>query len=137
MRQKGAMNMTPKKRRILVCDDDADFVAGVSQTLSQAGYEVGVAYNGRECIESVFSRRPDLVVLDVMMATLADGFEVSRELRNCELTKHIPIVMVTAINKTADLQFSPDDTWLPVDSFIDKPPDPARLLSEVRRLLPE
>jgi two-component system alkaline phosphatase synthesis response regulator PhoP len=129
--------MPTRKKRILVCDDDADLVAQVSTLLEAAGYEVETAYNGRECVESVLSRHPDLVVLDVMMANLSDGFEASRELRNCELTKQVPIVMVTAINKKADLQFSPDDTWLPVDSFIDKPADPARLLAEIRRLLAE
>ena len=127
--------MEKKKKRILVCDDDGDYVDIVSALLQNNGYEVDVAYNGEEGLQKVKEVAPDLVILDVMMSTRSEGFNVSRELRNSEQTKSIPIIMVTSVNETVPFRFEPDETWLPVDSFLEKPADPKRLLEEVRKKL--
>ncbi len=119
------------RRSILLVDDDADFVAANRQVLEDAGYEVLSAYNGEECIEKARAHRPDLIVLDVMMTRTGEGFDVSRELRNSELTRDIPILMVTSINATVHMHFGPDDTWVPVDEFIEKPLSPRKLLEAV------
>ena len=97
------------------------------------GYAVAVAYSGAECLEKARAERPDLIVLDVMMATRSEGFNVSRDIRNSEFTKDIPILMVTSVNQTVPYKFAPDDTWLPVDAFIEKPVSPERLLAEVAK----
>ena len=123
------------KKKILLVDDDADFVNLHKAALERNGYEVAVAYNGNECLEKVLIEEPDLIVLDVMMATKSDGFNVSRELRNSEQTKHIPQLMVTSINETTTFRFERDETWLPVDALIDKPLEPQQLLAEVEKLL--
>ena len=127
--------MGKKNKTILVCDDDRDFVEVVSVLLKEKGYDVVAAYNGEECLGSVQEDQPDLILLDVMMATTTDGFNVSRELRNSEQTKAIPIIMITAVNETVPYKFEPDDTWLPVDTFIEKPVEPERLLAEIRQKL--
>ena len=94
---------------------------------------LSAAYSGAEGLEKVLIDKPDLIVLDVMMASQGEGFNVSRELRNSEQTKHIPQLMVTSVNKTVTFTFEPDETWLPVDAFMDKPLQPEQFLSEVRR----
>jgi CheY-like chemotaxis protein len=127
--------MTAKKKKVLLVDDDADFVEMNKAVLEKNGYEVIAAYNGAECLEKTRSARPDLIVLDVMMATKSEGFNVSRDLRNSEHTKRIPILMVTSINETVPYKFERDDTWLPVDSFVEKPIEPKQLLEKVSSML--
>jgi CheY-like chemotaxis protein len=123
------------KKTVLLVDDDADFVEMNRVVLENNGYRIVVAYNGTECLEKVRSEKPDLIILDVMMATQSEGFNVSRDLRNSEHTKNIPLIMVTSVNETVPFKFEPDDTWLPVDTFIEKPIAPERLLAEVNKRL--
>ena len=122
-------------KKVLLVDDDADFVAMNQAVLERNGYQVCAAYNGKECIEKVEAERPDLIVLDVMMTRVSEGFDLSRELRNGEQTKDIPLIMVTSINATMPFKYEQDDTWLPVDTFIEKPVTPERLLAEVAKRL--
>ena len=123
--------MSTDAKKVLIVDDDADFVAMHKAVLEENGYQVAAAYNGRECIEKVKTDKPDLIVLDVMMTTPSEGFDLSRELRNGEHTKTIPVLMITAINETVPFKYEPDDTWLPVAAFIEKPVAPERLLAEI------
>jgi len=123
------------KKRVLLVDDDGDFVEANKAVLENNGYEVAVAYDGKECLEKVRLDRPDVIVLDVMMTTQSEGFNVSRDLRNSEHTKSIPILMVTSINDTVPYKFERDETWLPVDSFVEKPIEPQKLLEELTRMV--
>ena len=123
------------KKTVLLVDDDADFVEMNRVLLEDSGYAVRVAYSGRQCLEEVAARRPDLIILDMVMEKASDGFDVSRELRNSEYTKGIPLVMITSVNDTIPFRIEPDSTWLPVDTLIEKPVDPALLLSIVNRVL--
>ena len=129
--------MSTRAKRVMLVDDDEDFIEMNKAILEANGYCVAVAYNGMECLSKVRAVKPDLIVLDAMMTTLSDGFNVSRELRNCELTEGIPILMVTAISSRFASKFEPDETWLPVDAFIEKPVAPQQLLEEVNRRLQE
>jgi CheY-like chemotaxis protein len=120
---------------VLLVDDDADFVEMNRALLEESGYEVRVAYSGRQCREEVAVRLPDLIVLDMMMESASDGFDLSRELRNSERTKAIPLVMITSVNDSIPFRLEPDRTWLPVDALLEKPVDPHLLLSVVDRTL--
>jgi CheY-like chemotaxis protein len=120
---------------VLLVDDDADFVEMHRVLLEQNGYTVRVAYSGRQCLEAVAASRPDLIILDMMMESQADGFDVSRELRNSEHTKTIPLVMITSMNDAIPFRIEPDRTWLPVDALLEKPVDPHLLLDVVGRAL--
>ncbi len=122
-------------RTILLVDDDADFVAQNKAVLEGAGYRVLAAYNGQECLARAAADRPDLIVLDVMMASPTEGFHVTYDLRRQEATRAIPVLMVTSVNEFVPYTFSADETWLPVDAFIEKPIAPQRLLEEVARRL--
>lgn len=123
------------RKTVLLVDDDADFVEMNRVLLEDSGYTVRVAYSGRQCLEEVAAHRPDLVILDMVMEKPSDGFDVSRELRNSEYTKTIPLVMITSVNDIMPFRIEPDSTWLPVDTLIEKPVDPGLLLSIVNRIL--
>ena len=110
---------------VLLVDDDADFVEMNRVLLEQNGYSVRVAYSGRQCLAEVSARRPDIIILDMVMESREDGFDVSRELRNSEHTKSIPLIMITSVNDSIPFRLEPDRTWLPVDALLEKPVEPA------------
>jgi CheY-like chemotaxis protein len=122
-------------KSVLLVDDDADFVEMNRALLEEHGYIVRVAFSGRQCREEVAAHRPDLIILDMVMENPSDGFDVSRELRNSEYTKTIPLVMITSVNDQIPFRLEPDRTWLPVDALLEKPVDPQLLLAVVDRAL--
>ena len=124
-----------QKKRIMLVDDDPDFVALNRALLEKASYEVLVAASGDDCLEKVRGRKPDLIILDMMMSSMNDGFEVSRVLRNTERTKGIPLVMLTSANRRLPVRLEPDETWLPVDLLMEKPVEPDLLLQVVAQML--
>ena len=121
-------------KTILLVDDDPDFLEQNRLLLEANGYAVRTAASGRECLEEVEDCRPDLIILDMVMGQRTEGFDVSRELRNSEYTKGIPLVMITSVNDTIPFRVEPDRTWLPVDALIEKPVDPELLLGVVQRV---
>lgn len=125
------------KKTILLVDDDPDFLEQNRLLLEANGYAVRTALSGRECLAEVEAARPDLIILDMVMGDRQEGFDVSRELRNSEYTKAIPLVMVTSVNDAIPFRIEPDRTWLPVDALIEKPIDPPLLLSVVGRICGE
>jgi len=126
---------------ILIIDDDPDIVMVMRLPLEAKGYRVSHASNGAEGLKKVKKLHPNLIILDVMMDTTTEGFQVSLALRSPDPTSayaaysHIPIMMVTAIHTTTPLRFGPDKDYLPVDEFIEKPIDPDVLLAKVAKLL--
>lgn len=122
-------------KTVLLVDDDADFVEMNRLLLEEHGYRVLAAYSGRQAREAVDEHRPDLIILDMVMDTETEGFNLSRELRNREHTKAIPLVMITSVNDKIPFHIEPDETWLPVDALIEKPVDPPLLLDVVNKIL--
>ncbi len=86
------------KKYVLIVDDDPDLVETVAMMLEGKGYEVGKAYDGLEGEESIKERRPDLVVLDVMMPR-KDGYRLCAELKADSETRDIPIILLTAVGE--------------------------------------
>ena len=127
--------------KILVVDDDPDLVEVIRLTLEASGYEVFSAVSGAEGLEKVKEVEPDLVVLDVMMDYTTEGFQVSLALRSPDpeseyaAYRDIPILMLTAIHSTTPLRFGPDQDYLPVDEFVEKPLEPGALVEKVEKLL--
>ncbi|MHC4130946.1 MAG: response regulator [Planctomycetota bacterium] len=127
-----------KQAKILIIDDDPDITEVMKLVLENKGYNVESAVDSASGMESVKNSRPDLIILDVMMNSSREGFIFSRELRNNEECKNIPILMVTAVKEKTGIDFKEvagDDTWLPVDEFLDKPIKPDVLVTKVRELL--
>jgi two-component system alkaline phosphatase synthesis response regulator PhoP len=120
-------------KKVLLVDDEKEFVEVTRVLLESNGFEVVTAYDGAGGQTQATAERPDLIVLDVMMETKTAGFDVARWLRTNEETKEIPIIMLTAVNQEVPWRFEPDDIWLPVDVFLDKPVSPERLLAEAKK----
>jgi DNA-binding response OmpR family regulator len=124
--------------KILIIDDDPDITEAMTVVLTNRGYEVRSAQDGSEGMERLNEARPDLIILDVMMRTSQEGFELSRELKHNEKFKDIPILMLTGVKQKTGLDFKTtagDESWLPVDEYLDKPVKPDVLLAKVEDLL--
>lgn len=112
--------------KILMIDDDTDFVTGMRILLESRGHEVFAAFNGEEGLTRVKEVNPDLVVLDVMMDTRTEGFHVSLRLRDRSpdsefaAWRNVPILMLTSIHQTTRLRFGPDEDYLPVNALLEK-----------------
>ena len=91
-----------KQPKILIIDDDENIVAAMKVILESRDYEVIAAHNKEAGIEQVENSKPDLIILDVMMSHMTDGFQVSRKLKSDPQTAHIPILMITAIHRELD-----------------------------------
>ncbi|MFZ5640505.1 MAG: response regulator [Bacillota bacterium] len=119
------------KSKILVVDDEHHIVELVKFNLDKEGYQVETAFDGRNALIAVENRRPDLIILDVMLPEL-DGFEVCRTLQKNPDTCDIPIIMLTArveeIDKVLGLELGADD-------YITKPFSPRELVARVKARL--
>ncbi len=118
---------------MLVIDDDSDFVESIVNLLEARGYNVASASNGKEGVAAAKAEKPDVILLDVMMTTKDEGFNVARELQSIEGIKGTPVIMVTGVRKEMNLPFGfePDETWLPVKQILEKPVKPETLLAAV------
>ncbi|MDD3581135.1 MAG: response regulator [Desulfobacca sp.] len=121
---------------ILIVDDDPDFVETVSMLLENKGYEVGKAYDAFEGEAAIKQRRPDLLVLDVMMPRKS-GYELCKELKGNNWTKDIPVMLLTAVGEAV-----PTTTYshyegmtTEADDYVAKPVDAATLAEAVERLI--
>ena len=121
--------------RILVVDDDAIFVKATSAILEAHGYAAESAADGREGLERMREQPPDLVLLDVMMSWALDGVSVSRQMMEDSKLRHIPLIMVTSIRGTEYRDAFPQDEYLHVNGWLDKPCPPKKLLSEIEAVL--
>jgi CheY-like chemotaxis protein len=121
--------------KILVVDDDPDFVTTTSIVLKREGHDVISAFNGEEALQKVAEEAPDLIILDVIMSTVLEGLSVSQELGGHPEYRDIPILMITSIATTGYAELFPTDEYIHLDTFVTKPVAPARLLREVNRLL--
>jgi CheY-like chemotaxis protein len=120
---------------ILLVDDDQDIIEMNKAALEKHGHKISAAYSAEEARKLAKENPPDLAVLDVMMEDKTAGFELARRLH--ELLPKLPMIMLTGIRKEMQLAYSfePDDTWLPVAKFLEKPVNPRVLAEEVARLL--
>jgi CheY-like chemotaxis protein len=127
-----------RQGRILIVDDDPDITDAMSVILENKGYEIRVAHDSDQGRERLKEAKPDLIILDVMMRTSQEGFEFSREVKQDEQFKDIPILMLTGVKEKKGIDFKSaagDKSWLPVDGFLDKPVKPNVLIEKVQDLL--
>jgi CheY-like chemotaxis protein len=127
-----------EKKRILLVDHDAAFVASQEAWLKQNGYAVLVATDGAGALATAKAEKPDLMVLEIMLATETEGIEISRQIAEIPELKSMPVMIVTGLRKAWNLTCSlePDANWLPVRIVLEKPVPPDVMLQEIQRLLP-
>ncbi len=120
-----------KQKRILIADDEEDFVTLLQFTLETEGYECLTAYDGNEALSKAKKENPDLVILDIMMPRM-NGYEVSRLLKFSKRYKHIPIIMLTARTQEKDRKLG-EDTG--ADMYVTKPFEMNDLVNAVNNIL--
>ncbi|MDA8138217.1 MAG: response regulator [Desulfobacteraceae bacterium] len=129
-----------KRENILIVDDDRDLVHSMRLVLESKGYQVRTAHNGKEGYQKIEEQVPDLIILDVMMATDTEGFDLAYKLRHQEAFQDVPIMMLTSFTQkmteegTEKFQHIMGEAW-PVTQFMEKPIDPDVLLKTVAELI--
>ena len=123
--------------KILLVDDDPDFLDMHRAILQNHGYDVLTATSGQEGLERVRAEMPDLIILDLMMEKHDAGFSFSKSVKTDPLFRKIPILMVTSVAEATGFRFSleEDGYWMKTDDFLDKPVMPEVLLERVDKLL--
>jgi two-component system alkaline phosphatase synthesis response regulator PhoP len=127
---------------ILIIDDDRDLVESIRIVLESRKYGVRTAFNGKDGFQKIQEKAPDLILLDVMMATDTEGFSLAYKLKNNPAYREIPIIMVTGFTKKMaeagpeKFQHIMGENW-PVTQFLEKPIDPEELLSVIEGVLEE
>lgn len=128
-----------RKQRILVVDDDAQVVDTMETLLQSVGYETQHAYRAEDGLELARKTKPDLMLLDVMFAGPPgpDGFETARMIYGDAELRDIPVIILSGVKRVLGLpyDFKPDETWLPVKAFLEKPVRPDKLLREIEKVL--
>jgi len=117
--------------KILVVDDDPDFVEITRTILEANGYQVGTAANGDQALNAMRKDLPDLVLLDVMMSTVLDGLNLSHVMSEDPVLKRVPVIMVSSIAESPHAGMFPTDEYIPIDAWISKPVQADALLKKV------
>ncbi len=134
-----------EKAKILVVDDDPDYLESVGAMLTAARYQVALAADEEQAAREIEAARPDLIILDVMMSRLNSGFQFLWELKRSEKHSGIPVLMVTGVDKALRLNYArhanarirtaEEEALLPVAGYIVKPVTPKRLTDTVESIL--
>ena len=123
--------------KILVVDDDIDFLDQVSMILKADGYDVVTANGQSEAEDALLSVTPDLCVVDLMMENQDSGFILCHEIKR--LHPGAPVILLTGVRSSTGLDFTACSadaaSWTKADAFMDKPVRPEQLKAEVKRLL--
>ncbi len=125
-----------KRAKILIIDDDPDFVQATKKVLESNPYDVIVAYNGKEGLQKTRDENPDLILLDIIMP-LTDGFTVCEEIKGDPEFDDIPVLMLTSFaQRVGETTLSVSRGFsLEAEDYIDKPVKPAELLARVEKQL--
>lgn len=125
------------KTKILIVDDDTDFVLITKTVLEQNGYEAISAGTGNQGMTMLAREKPQLVILDVIMSSVLDGFAMSRRMADDPEFKDIPVIMVTSIANTDYCTLFPEDETCNINAFLTKPIKPADLIGKIKEVLSE
>lgn len=123
--------------KILVVDDDPDFVSATKIVLEKNDHEVISASSGDTGYQRAKDDRPDLVLLDVIMDTVLDGLSVSQRMHDDPELRNIPIIMVTSIANTDYAELFPTDEYIHINAFMSKPFSGEELMRQVNKYLPK
>jgi len=127
-----------EEKRLLIIDDDPDFVEGIKAILDQAQYNVDVAYNPKEGLKKLRTLSYDMLLLDIMMGRGAEGIMVARTMRKDPVLREIPVLIITGIREQIAFLFPGEPVhprFVAVDELVEKPVEPGLLLEKVSGLL--
>ena len=123
------------KRKVLLVDDDPAFLKAIALVLSEAGYAVFTASDGRTGLAAAREHKPDVAVIDVIMARPDEGFALARAIRADEALADVKMLVLTAAGQHYQMLFEPDEQWLPVAKVLEKPTTGGELAAEISALL--
>jgi CheY-like chemotaxis protein len=126
-----------KSYKLVIVDDNTDFLFTMETFLQRSGFEVLTADDGQKGLEMIRRERPDLILLDIMMETLFSGFEVFKQIRSDDNLKDIPVIGISAMGDELNINYSewPDYEYFRPDAFLDKPVDRQRLLQMIPEVI--
>ena len=126
-----------RKKKILIVDDDLDFITGLKMILDNAGYEVKLTDNVKDGMKALSEYMPDLIILDVMMENFDDGFNMCADIKHDDRFKHLPVIILTAVTEVTGLKFDPetDGEYLEADAYMEKPIIPEIFLDKIAALI--
>lgn len=125
-------------KRLLMIDDDPDFVSGVKAILDSAGFEVEVAYNPKDGLQALQTKHYDLLLLDIMMGRGAEGIMIARKLRKDAKLRELPVLIITGMREQIAFLFPGEPVhprFVEVDELVEKPVEPKLLLEKVNSLI--
>ena len=125
-------------KKLLMIDDDPDFVAGIKAILNTGGYEVDVAYNPKDGLRALEAKEYDLLLLDIMMGRGAEGIMVARKLRKNPKLREMPVLIMTGMREQIAFLFPGEPVhprFVDVDELIEKPVEPKVLLDKIDTLI--
>ena len=126
------------QNKILIVDDDLGYIKSIRAVLeSKEEYTVDTASDRESAMEKIKKMRPDLILLDIMMGRLDDGFTICYRLKHDPELRKIPILVISAVTEKTGLKFSPatDGEHFEADDHIEKPVEPSDLLERIEKLL--
>lgn len=126
------------KKKLLIIDDDPDFVEGIKAILETAAYDVDVAYNPKDGFRALETGQYDLLLLDIMMGRGAEGIMIARKMRKDAKLKEMPVLIITGIREQMAFLFPGQAVhphFMAVDELVEKPVEPQFLLEKVSTLL--
>lgn len=127
-----------ERKKILIIDDDPDFVDGIKSILEKADYAVDVSYNPKDGLNRLQTEPPDLLLLDIMMGRGAEGIMIARKMRKDAELREIPVLIITGIREQIAFLFPGEPVhpgFVSVDELVEKPVDPQFLLERVSALI--
>ncbi len=120
---------------ILIADDDPDFVQIIRTILTSEGYDVLSAKDGDGALRVMRESDVDLLLLDVMMASVLDGLSLAHEMQADPALKAMPVIMISSIISSPHASMFPTDEYIPIDVWMTKPIQPEDLLTKISALL--
>ena len=123
--------------KVLIVDDDPDFVRATRLILEKNNHEVITASSGDAGYQRAKTDSPDMLVLDVMMDTVLDGLSLSQRMHEDAEMRKIPIIMVTSIANTDYAELLPTDEYIHINAFLSKPFSSEELIRQVNKHLPK
>jgi DNA-binding response OmpR family regulator len=125
-------------KRLLMIDDDPDFVSGIKAILDKEGFEVDVAYNPKEGMNALQTKHYDLLLLDIMMGRGAEGIMIARKLRKDVKLREMPVLIMTGMREQIAFLFPGEPIhprFVEIDEMVEKPVEPKMLLEKVNSLI--
>jgi two-component system alkaline phosphatase synthesis response regulator PhoP len=125
-------------KRLLIIDDDPDFVAGIKPVLEKAEYDVEVAYNPKEGFQALQTKSYDLLLLDILMGRGAEGISIARKIRKDPKLRDMPVLIITGLREQIAFLFPGEPVhpgFVSTDELVEKPVEPKLLLEKVSTLL--